>query len=211
MSTRSKRMRLLRLLPDGLVWTHGPTDGKSIYLTFDDGPDPHHTPGLLDLLKRHEVRASFFLIGRQAEQNPSVVERIVAEGHHLGNHSYSHPQFNQLPLSEQLAEIDRTDRVLASFDGRERHGFRPPRGNFSLALTWHFARQRRQLVYWSYNSLDYQRQPPEQLTELIRRQPPKPGDLVLMHDDNECSMRMLEKLLPEWKADGFVFRALPPV
>lgn len=209
MTLRSKRMRVLRWFPDSLVWTRGPADGKSIYLTFDDGPDPRYTPGLLDLLSAHQVRASFFLIGRLAEQHPRLVERIVAEGHRLGNHSYSHPMFNELSLAEQLAEIERTDRVLASFDGLERHGFRPPRGMFSLALTWHFARDRRQLVYWSYDSLDYQRRPPEELARLLQDHPPVPGDAVLMHDDSDCSTHMLEKLLPEWRSRGLEFSALP--
>lgn len=202
-------MQALRWFPDSIVRTRGPANGKSIYLTFDDGPDPRYTPGLLDMLSAHGVHAGFFLVGRQAEQYPELVERIVAEGHRLGNHSYSHPVFNELSLSEQIVEIERTDRVLAMFDGIERHGFRPPRGVFSLALAWHFARDRRQLIYWSYDSLDYQRRPPDELARLLNVQPPRPGDFVLMHDDNDCSTHMLGKLIPEWRARGLDFSPLP--
>jgi peptidoglycan/xylan/chitin deacetylase (PgdA/CDA1 family) len=209
MMHRPKKMRLLRWLPEKVVVTHGPVVRKSIYLTFDDGPDPRHTPALLDLLLANDARASFFLIGREAERYPQLVERIVAEGHLLGNHSYNHPVFKGLSLAEQLTEIDRTDRILAAFDGIEHHGFRPPRGDFSLTLMLHFTRHRRRLIYWSYDSMDYQRGPPADLIKLLRTRPPHAGDVVLMHDDGDCSLLVLETLLPEWRAAGFDFPALP--
>ncbi len=206
---RPSKMRVLRWLPDSLALTRGPARNQSIYLTFDDGPDPAHTPGLLDLLKAHGALASFFLIGREAERHPQLVERIVAEGHRIGNHSYSHPLFNALSLSEQLAEIDRTDQLLERFDGIRRHRFRPPRGVFSLPLTLKFASAGRNLAYWSYDSLDYQRRPAAELVDILRKAPPRAGDVLLMHDDSDCSTRMLATLLPEWKAGGYTFAALP--
>jgi peptidoglycan/xylan/chitin deacetylase (PgdA/CDA1 family) len=160
------------------------------------------------LLRANGALASFFLIGRHAELYPQLVERMVAEGHRLGNHSYSHPMFHTLSPAEQLAEIDRTDKVLAEFDGLQRHRFRPPRGAFSWRLTLNFALQRRNMTYWSYDSMDYQRRPPHELIESIRRRPPRAGELILMHDDNDCSTRMLETLLPEWRQQGFRFPAL---
>jgi peptidoglycan/xylan/chitin deacetylase (PgdA/CDA1 family) len=205
---RPKKMSLLRWLPRSVVMTNAPGHDKKLYLTFDDGPNPLHTPVLLDLLRAHGAQASFFLIGREAERYPQLVERIVAEGHSLGNHSYSHPVFSGLPLSSQLAEIERTDELLASFDGIKRHRFRPPRGAFSLALMLHSAWHRRNLSYWSYDSLDYQRKPPADLIKLLRAQPPQAGDVMLMHDDSDCSAHMLAALLPEWRASGFTFSAL---
>jgi peptidoglycan/xylan/chitin deacetylase (PgdA/CDA1 family) len=203
-----KKMSLLRWLPRSVVLTSEQTRDKTIYLTFDDGPNPQHTPVLLDLLREQNARASFFLIGREAERYPQLVERIVAEGHRLGNHSYNHPVFKGLPLSKQLAEIERTDQILASFDGIERHRFRPPRGAFSFALMLHFARHRRNLSYWSYDSLDYQRQSPADLIDLLRVRPPRAGDVILMHDDSDRSAHILAALLPEWRASGFTFFAL---
>jgi peptidoglycan/xylan/chitin deacetylase (PgdA/CDA1 family) len=205
---RPKKMSLLRWLPKSVVLTKEPGRDKKLYLTFDDGPNPLHTPVLLDLLRAHDAHASFFLIGREAEKYPQLVERIVAEGHSLGNHSYSHPVFSGLPLSRQLAEIDRTDQLLASFDDIKRHRFRPPRGAFSFALMLHSAWHRRNLSYWSYDSLDYQRQPPADLIKLLRARPPQAGDVMLMHDDSDCSAHILATLLPEWRASGFTFSAL---
>lgn len=204
-----KRTQLLRWLPDAVVLTRMPRQDKALYLTFDDGPDPRHTSALLDLLLSHGAHATFFLIGRQAERHPQLVERMIAEGHRLGNHSYSHPKFNGLSLSEKMAEIDRTDRLLAAFDGIPHHDVRPPSGAFSWALTMHFARHRRKLAYWSYDSLDYQHRSPADLVELMRRQPPCAGDIVLMHDDSDCCTQVLATLLPEWRAGGLSFSALP--
>jgi peptidoglycan/xylan/chitin deacetylase (PgdA/CDA1 family) len=116
--------------------------------------------------------------------------------------------FNALSLAEKLSEIDRTDQLLARFDGIRHHRFRPPRGVFSLALTLRFAVARRNLAYWSYDSLDYQRKPPADLIDLLRKQPPRAGDILLMHDDSDCSTQMLTTLIPEWKADGYTFAAL---
>lgn len=206
---RPSKMRVLAWLPNAVVLTHGQRRDKAIYLTFDDGPDPLHTPALLDLLKAQNVKASFFLIGREAELHPQLVERMVAEGHCIGNHSYSHPMFNTLSLAQKLAEIDRTDQLLARFDGIRHHRFRPPRGAFSWALTLRFAAARRNLAYWSYDSLDYQRKPAADLVELLRKQPPQPGDILLMHDDSDCSTQMLATLIPEWRANGYTFAALP--
>lgn len=203
-----KKMQLLRWLPDSVVLTRGSRHDKAIYLSFDDGPDPQFTPALLDLLQANGAQASFFLIGQQVERHPQIVERMVAEGHRLGNHSYSHPMFNTLSAAEKLDEIDRTDKLLERFDGCARHRFRPPRGAFSWPLTLLFARHRRNMTYWSYDSLDYQQRPPVELVERMRLQPPGAGELILMHDDSDCSTRMLETLLPEWRQQGFRFSAL---
>lgn len=204
-----KRTRLLNWLPDSMVLAAMPGGARHLYLTFDDGPDPRHTPALLDLLQQHQVCATFFLIGAKIEAHPQLVRRMLAEGHGLGNHSYSHPDFSRLSLAGKMSEIDRTDRLLDGFDGIRHHGVRPPSGAFSAALTLRLARERRRLMYWSYDSLDYQRRPPAELVAAMRAKPPRAGDVVLMHDDSDCCIRMLETLLPQWRAEGFDFRALP--
>lgn len=209
MTIRPKKMQLLQWLPRGVLSTRASGEAQALYLTFDDGPNPDHTPALLELLREHGVKATFFLVGREAERYPQLVERIVEEGHVLGNHSYSHPMFDALTHTEQWVEVERTDEVLSTFDGRPKHGFRPPRGVFSLLLTLRFLFSRRRLAYWSYDTLDYQHREPRELADRLRAQPPRAGDVMLMHDDSDCSRRMLEELLPEWKRHGFTFRALP--
>ena len=101
MNWKPKRQDLLGLLPEKLVMTRT-RDAALRYLSFDDGPEPGHTPKLLDTLARHEVKASFFLVGEKIEQYPEIVQRIVAEGHMIGNHSYSHWSFDNMNLTKQL-------------------------------------------------------------------------------------------------------------
>ncbi|MEW9573370.1 polysaccharide deacetylase family protein [Rhodanobacter sp. Si-c] len=211
MRIRPTRQQLLGLLPERLVLVHGPREPGALYLSFDDGPHPEHTPRLLDLLARHGARASFFLVGQRIEQHPALVERIVAEGHALGNHSYSHPLFHRLGLREQLDEVERTDRLLEGFDHAGPHRFRPPRGDVSLLLLLAFARRGRNLAYWSYDSLDYQPHPPAELAARLEQRPPADGDVLLMHDDSGCAAQVLARMLPGWRAAGRQLRALPAV
>jgi len=211
MRIRPTRQQLLGLLPGRLVLVRGPREPGALYLSFDDGPHPEHTPRLLDLLARYDARASFFLVGQRIERHPALVERIVAEGHALGNHSYSHPLFRRLNLREQLDEVERTDRLLADFDHSGPHRFRPPRGDVSLPLLLAFARRGRNLAYWSYDSLDYRPHPAGELAARLQRQPPVDGDVLLMHDDSDCAAQILAHLLPAWRDEGRKLHALPAV
>ena len=142
---------------------------RALYLTFDDGPDPEHTPRILDVLAKNNARASFFLLGEEVERFPAIVQRIVEEGHLLGNHSYNHPHFMRLKWADQLDQIERTDRLLKVFDGRETHRFRPPAGRFSLMTLVHFAARRRSIAFWSYDSLDYQRKSVDHMIDTLRQ------------------------------------------
>jgi len=209
MNPRPRKIQLLRWLPRRLMLTTAPSAGNALYLSFDDGPHPGHTDAILDLLAAHGARATFFVLGEQAERHPQLMRRIAAEGHLLGNHSYDHPSFPRIPIAEQMSQIDRTDRLVGAFDGRRRHVFRPPSGRFSLRLLLRFVLERRRMAYWSYDSLDYRRVPAGRLVETMRGQPPVAGDIVLMHDDNEATTQALAVLLPEWRAAGFALHALP--
>lgn len=211
MSARSNKLKALQCLPTRWMLTRfrDASMGRNLYLTFDDGPNPEYTPPLLDLLDGHDAKASFFLIGDQAERHPGLARRIAEAGHTLGNHSYSHPQFERLSLSDQFEEIRRTDRLLSSIDGRSRHMFRPPRGVLPLSMVVRCFRERRRICMWSYNTCDYSREPMDQLLPFIRRNPVRSGDILLMHDDAGLALDLLRVLLPEWKQQGFQFRALP--
>ncbi|MBD9436389.1 polysaccharide deacetylase family protein [Pseudoxanthomonas sp. PXM03] len=212
MNPRPRRLKLLRFLPNGWLSTAGPSgERRALYLTFDDGPHPAHTPPLLDLLAEHDAKASFFLVGREVERHDALARRIASEGHTLGNHSYSHPVFESLTLGQQMEEIDRTEKLLQGIDGRARHAFRPPRGVLSVPMLARLVGRRHRIDYWSYDSLDYSRRPVPELLETIERHPPRGGDIILMHDDSDHSLEMLHRLIPAWKAQGFDLRALPHV
>ena len=212
MNPRPRRLKLLRFLPNGWLSTAGPSgERRALYLTFDDGPHPAHTPPLLDLLAEHDAKASFFLVGREVERHDALARRNASEGHTLGNHSYSHPVFESLTLGQQMEEIDRTEKLLQGIDGRARHAFRPPRGVLSVPMLARLVGRRHRIDYWSYDSLDYSRRPVPELLETIGRHPPRGGDIILMHDDSEHSLELLQQLIPAWKSQGFDLRALPHV
>lgn len=208
MNLRPTKPQLLRWVPNRLVMTNGDAGNRQCYLTFDDGPHPAFTSPMLDLLARHRAKASFFLIGANAARYPDLVRRIVDGGHLLGNHSWDHPRMTRLPLSEQIDQIERTDRILAPFDSHPRHRFRPPRGVFAFPLLRYCWRVNRALVYWSYDTLDYRHEPAAVAIARLRERPPKPGDILLMHDDNQLALDILEALLPEWQEGGLAFSAL---
>ena len=137
------------------------------------------------MLAANRVRATFFLIGQQAERHPELVQQIVRSGHVLGNHSWTHPQFDRLGLAEQRAEIERMDRFLQRFDGIARHDFRPPRGVMPRPMVLDCIRSGRRLAYWSYDTLDYSQRPAEELIASARRIR-RSGEILLMHATARC-------------------------
>jgi len=108
------------------LFRQGAGDDHTVTLTFDDGPDPDWTPRILDILKEHGVKATFFLLGRQAEEYPDLVKRIVDEGHEVGNHSYTHANLAITSPVQTKLEINATQRLISSITGRRTTLFRPP-------------------------------------------------------------------------------------
>ena len=102
------------------------TDPVCLALTFDDGPDPKWTPAILDILKQENVPATFFIIGKNGQAYPDLVRRIVNDGHEVGNHSFTHPNLGEIPLSLTELELNATQRLIESEVGRSTVLFRPP-------------------------------------------------------------------------------------
>ena len=112
--------------PFGENIVHLDTQQRVVALTYDDGPSPPYTDPLLDVLAKHDVKATFFLIGNRVEQYPETVHRILAEGHQVGNHSYSHPVLGLLPPAAVGREIERTDALLRDIGVKGEIVFRAP-------------------------------------------------------------------------------------
>lgn len=191
----------------GTVFTHGARDTGNVYLTFDDGPHPEHTPPLLDLLARYDARATFFMLGSKVQSQESLVRQIVSAGHTLGNHSFSHPSFVSIPLQRQAQEIDRTDALLAPFDGRPRHLFRPPRGRPALATLALCVGRRHPIALWTHDSRDFTLDQAQVVSAMTGTRV-VPGDILLFHDDGDVARAALETLLPLWQGSGLKFAAL---
>jgi peptidoglycan/xylan/chitin deacetylase (PgdA/CDA1 family) len=188
-------MQLLKRMPRHL---------RALYLTFDDGPDPEETPRLLDMLGRLEARATFFLLGREAERYPELVRMIVEAGHALGNHSMTHPWFDRISWREQLDEIRQSDAVLKKFDGNDVHPFRPPHGRGTVFAMATCMIRRQKLVLWSHDSRDYCESAGQVLSSL-QSKAMRNGDILLFHDDGPVARQALSRLLPVWKSAGFQF------
>jgi peptidoglycan/xylan/chitin deacetylase (PgdA/CDA1 family) len=182
--------------------------GTALHLTFDDGPHPDNTPKLLDVLAQHQAKATFFLLGSNAEAHPELVRRIVREGHIIANHSMTHPNFRTLGPRQQLAEIARADAVLAPFDGRVRHAFRPPRGNATITtIASAMLRAQQPIVLWNFDSFDFKLQEPE-LIQRLEGYKPNGGDILLFHDDMPATVKALSHVLPRWRSAGFALTAV---
>ncbi len=171
------------------------TPGNHISLTFDDGPNPEFTPIILDILKKSDQKATFFLIGTQAEHHPDIVRRIVAEGHSIGNHSYSHAKsFGFFSTKRIISELIKTDEILKSITGKKTKLFRPPFGVTNPSIKKALRTTRHQSVGWSKRSLDTTSLSEEKIFERITSHLRK-GDIVLLHDSNPKTVAVLERLL----------------
>jgi len=166
-----------------------------ISITFDDGPNPDFTPKILSLLKKNDAKATFFLIGKNAEKYPEIVRQIIDEGHTVGNHSYSHSKNFGFFSSEKVsAELYQTNSILKEITGKEIKMFRPPFGvtnpNVKNALkkTGHFS------IGWSKRSLDTTILSEEKILKRITSNLKK-GDIILLHDTSAKSVAVLEQLL----------------
>jgi peptidoglycan-N-acetylglucosamine deacetylase len=192
----------------------GPTvwrtkDTSSIALTFDDGPNPAVTPALLDLLERHDVLATFFLIGRYVRLYPALAKEIAARGHAIGNHTDTHPTLTFCSRSHIAAELDRCDSAFYRAIGRSALWMRPPFGFRGPQLSGVIRdRGKRGVVMWSASMRDWIVQPAEQM--INRLHSARGGDIVLLHDgdhrlshaDRHHTVAAIEYWIPRWKDAG---------
>jgi peptidoglycan-N-acetylglucosamine deacetylase len=198
---------LPHLLTPGCAW-RGASGQRRIALTFDDGPDPAWTPRVLDLLGAAEVRATFFLIGERAERAPAVVRRMAAEGHEIGNHSWSHRSLWLCGPRATERQIRQAHDRLGALAGAPPRHFRPPWGMVNAAMFSALRRVEERCVFWSI-------QPEGQRPETGERQVAHvlwrahPGAIVDLHDAEGTPgaparlLRALPALLDGLRARGY--------
>jgi peptidoglycan-N-acetylglucosamine deacetylase len=176
-----------------------------VALTFDDGPHPRYTPELLDTLARHGVRATFFVVGRQADRYPDLVRRIAREGHDLANHSYLHADITLMPSREIAIQVRRTQELLRRLGGRVLSCYRPPRGKlraWKLVRLWAMGMR---VVLWQVDPRDYAPDARAVMPEWFRRRPLQPGDVVLFHDRLPHAAEVLPELIEATRRRGLSF------
>jgi len=156
---------------------------NSIFLTFDDGPNEPYTSQILDILKHYRACASFFVCGKNALFYPEVTRRIVAEGHSLGNHSYSHSRL--LTYAGLLRrEIETTDEILQKITGVETRLFRPPWG---IAMPWlgsYIKASGHKMILWDIMAFDWWKVPVSFIINRVSSHA-RPNAIVLLHDGNQ--------------------------
>jgi peptidoglycan/xylan/chitin deacetylase (PgdA/CDA1 family)/nucleoside-diphosphate-sugar epimerase len=181
---------LFGTVPSRQLLVHGNRDSAQIALTIDDGPDPGHTPRILDILRDHAVKATFFVVGGAAEQYPNIVMRMKKEGHEVGSHSYSHPYFQQLSWLGAIQEIRMTQWVLDRILGEECKLFRPPHGKLSLRSLIPAWAAGQQVVMWNVDLKDYRASAGDVEAQLDRTSFSS-GDIVLYHGINDAALTAL--------------------
>ncbi len=190
----------------------GDTAQKRIYLTFDCGFENGHTPAILDALKKHGVKATFFVVGHYLESSPDLVRRMVEEGHTVGNHTYHHPDMSKIadPAAFQ-EEIQSLEALYKEVTGQEMVKlYRPPQGKYSESNLKMAQQLGYKTFFWSLAYVDWytEKQPTAQqaFDKLLPRI--HNGAVVLLHNTSATNAAILDELLTKWEQAGFTFGSL---
>ena len=190
----------------------GKTDEKVIYLTFDAGYENGNTPAILDALKKHQVPATFFLVGNYLTTSPDLVKRMVAEGHTVGNHTFHHPDMSKISTRESFEkELKDLEALYQETTGQPMTRFyRPPQGKYSESNLKMAQELGYHTFFWSLAYVDWyeDKQPSkeEAFKKLLGRI--HPGAIVLLHSTSKTNGEILDDLLTKWEEMGYQFRPL---
>lgn len=177
--------------------------GPEVILTFDDGPDPIQTPRILDTLQKHGIKAIFFVIGRKAQEHPEILQRIISEGHSIGNHTQNHSLFFAMLHSNKIAEeIDLFSQNIEPLVNEKITIFRPPIGYTNPKIARALRRRRFKIIAWSVRSYDSFKNREALMNRLIKT---KPSSIVLLHDNLEQTADILDEYITKVKAKGIIF------
>lgn len=174
---------------------------KKIALTFDDGPDAEYTPMLLDGLAARGVKATFFVIGREAEEQPELMERLVKEGHLIGNHTYSHVNLQNLTDSAAKKEIKKANAVIAKYTGEEPCFLRPPFGSASSKMEKEMEMIQ---VLWSIDTMDWSCKDEGRICSTVYREIEE-NSIILMHDEYPATIRAALSIIDNLQKEGYEF------
>lgn len=164
----------------GIIYK-GNTAQRLVALTFDDGPDPYYTPKILDILKQKHVKATFFVLGKQVEQFPNLMKRIVNEGHGIANHTWNHPRLPNLTTSELIKEITSTQKIMENTVNRKPDLFRPPYGDVTKSDLFVLDHIGFRVVGWSVDTLDWSGKSASEILATIESNI-SPGGIILQHN-----------------------------
>jgi peptidoglycan-N-acetylglucosamine deacetylase len=180
-------------------------DGPYIAMTFDDGPSGRLTPKLLDLLAAHHIKATFFVIGENVAEHPEIVARAAREGHEIGNHSWSHPNFGKMSDESVRRQLQQTDDAIKGATGKRPTLMRPPYGSITAREKhWIHDEFGYDIILWDVDPYDWKRPGPAVVRSRILKET-RPGSIVLSHDIHPGTIEAMPSTFDELEAKGFKF------
>jgi len=200
----------------GKTFTRLPRATKMLALTYDDGPNDPHTFRLMEVLAKHDVRATFFCIGRYAQQKPQIVRDLVEAGHVVGNHTYTHPNLAFQSQTQVRIQITTCQNVLSDVIGAASKLFRPPYGGRRPSVLRIAREMGLEPVMWSITCYDWKATSAEQIEKHVKRQL-RGGDVILLHDGGHMEMGVnrghtvaaTDRLIAKYKSEGYEFLTIP--
>ncbi|MBF2017053.1 MAG: polysaccharide deacetylase family protein [Rivularia sp. T60_A2020_040] len=183
---------------------------KVIALTFDDGPWKNSTRQTLDILKKNNIKATFFVVGQALKNNPELGKQVITEGHAIGNHTWHH-WYHFMNSQVAAFEIDQTTDLIYQVTGVKTNLFRPPGGHLSNGLVAHARNQKYATLMWSADSRDFQQPAPATLVNNVLKNA-RPGGIILLHDgggDRARTIQALPQIIAKLKQQGYSFVTIP--
>lgn len=184
-----------------LAFKENNQEEKVIALTFDDGPHYKYTPYLLDELNKRNVKATFFVLGMNANNNLEILKRMNEEGHVIGNHTYSHKNLYRLKSQKIFEEIDKTNQVIEMMTHKPVQYFRPSYGNFNNKIA---KLTDMQIVLWNIDSLDWKIKNSNKIANRVINKA-HDGAIILMHDIYKSSVKAALKIIDKLQEEGYKF------
>jgi peptidoglycan/xylan/chitin deacetylase (PgdA/CDA1 family) len=188
-----------------ITFTDVNVDGPYIAMTFDDGPHATNTPKLLDLAAKKHIKLTFFVLGECVQQNPTVLQREVAEGHEIGNHSWSHPNLAKLSDEAVRSQLQRTEDIIVKTAGVKPKLMRPPYGELTKRQRiWVNRDFGYKVILWDVDPLDWKRPGPSVVARRIIGGT-HPGSIILSHDIHPPTIEAMPQVFDALLAKGFKF------
>lgn len=174
---------------------------KRTAITFDDGPNPEYTEELLEGLKERGVKATFFLLGKEVETYPEIVEKIHEDGHLIGTHSYEHVNLSNLCDTAAIEQVDKTNNAIYNITGEYPQYIRPPFGCWKCNLDYETTMIE---VLWDVDPLDWKTDNSDVITKRVVDKV-HPDDIILLHDASESSVKAAFKIIDDLQGQGYTF------
>jgi len=187
------------------VYVNGSPEKKYIALTFDDGPHPYESPRILDILKKYDVKATFFAIGENVRLYPQIVEREIKEGHQVGNHTFHHRKISKMSEKELTAALAKTGDAIYEICEYNTTVFRPPEGFCNEKVSKVAKKLGYNVILWKIDTKDWQGTSAQKMADMVLSSV-KNGDIILMHDyisGKSYTAEALDILIPKLKENGY--------